>query len=145
MNLETSCWGRAIGSLGIGTDRAVATMQEVAFAKARQVTRSTGPIEDDPFATVPPPVEAVEAARDSMGHHRTPSGRTRSNGDGLATEKQRQALDKMAGHLGYADLGELLAADSEPMLGRVATLDDLTKAEASVVFDAVKAYREARP
>jgi hypothetical protein len=29
-NVETSCWGRAIGSLGIGIDKSVASLQEVA-------------------------------------------------------------------------------------------------------------------
>lgn len=36
MNLETSAWGRAIGALGIGLGKSVATKQEVESAKARQ-------------------------------------------------------------------------------------------------------------
>jgi len=36
MNLETSAWGRAIGSLGIGLGKSVATKQEVQAAQARQ-------------------------------------------------------------------------------------------------------------
>jgi hypothetical protein len=36
MNLETSAWGRAIGALGIGLGKSVATKQEVEAAKARQ-------------------------------------------------------------------------------------------------------------
>ena len=36
MNLETSAWGRAIGSLGIGLGKSVATKQEVEAAQARQ-------------------------------------------------------------------------------------------------------------
>lgn len=35
MNLETSCWGRAIAGLGIETRRGVATKQEVEAAQAR--------------------------------------------------------------------------------------------------------------
>lgn len=36
MNLETSAWGRAIASLGIGLGKSVATKQEVESAQARQ-------------------------------------------------------------------------------------------------------------
>jgi len=36
MNLETSAWGRAIGALGIGMGKSVATKQEVEAAQARQ-------------------------------------------------------------------------------------------------------------
>jgi hypothetical protein len=36
MNLETSCWARAVGSLGIGLGKGVATRQEVELAQARQ-------------------------------------------------------------------------------------------------------------
>lgn len=34
-NLETSCWGRAIGALGIGIDKSIATRQEVELAIER--------------------------------------------------------------------------------------------------------------
>jgi len=43
MNLETSAWGRAIGALGIGLGKSVATKQEVEAAKARQESS------DDPW------------------------------------------------------------------------------------------------
>jgi len=36
MNLETSAWSRALGSLGIGLSKGVATRQDVELAKARQ-------------------------------------------------------------------------------------------------------------
>jgi len=36
MNLETSAWGRAIGALGIGLGKSVASRQEVEAAQARQ-------------------------------------------------------------------------------------------------------------
>lgn len=36
-NLETSCWGRAIGSLGIGIDKRIATREEVELAIERNV------------------------------------------------------------------------------------------------------------
>jgi hypothetical protein len=34
-NLETSCWGRAIGALGIGIDKSIATKEEVELAIER--------------------------------------------------------------------------------------------------------------
>jgi len=34
-NLETSCWGRAIGALGIGIDKAIASKEEVELAMER--------------------------------------------------------------------------------------------------------------
>jgi hypothetical protein len=34
-NLETSCWGRAIGSLGIGIEKSIATKEEVELAIER--------------------------------------------------------------------------------------------------------------
>jgi len=43
MNLETSAWGRAIGALGIGLGKSVATKQEVEAAQARQAPS------DDPW------------------------------------------------------------------------------------------------
>lgn len=49
-NLETSAIGRAIGALGIGLGKSMATKQEVNSAKARQVTPTAAPEEDpDPW------------------------------------------------------------------------------------------------
>lgn len=39
-NLETSCWGRAIGSLGIGIEKAIATREEVELAIERNTPES---------------------------------------------------------------------------------------------------------
>lgn len=36
-NLETSCWGRAIGALGIGIEKAIATKEEVELAIERNM------------------------------------------------------------------------------------------------------------
>lgn len=48
-NLETSAIGRAIGALGIGLGKSMATKQEVNAAQARQVTPAAAP-EVDPWA-----------------------------------------------------------------------------------------------
>jgi hypothetical protein len=54
-NLETSAWGRAIGSLGIGVDKSIATLDEIEHAKERaKVIRTSEPTPvDDSFYTIP--------------------------------------------------------------------------------------------
>lgn len=146
-NLETSCWGRAIGSLGIGINAGIATAQEVAYAKARQVTTPAG--DEDPGPTEPvwddwTPPDPVDAARDRMGSYRTPSRVANPRGDDPATTKQLEALEKMVRKMGYEDLAGLLAAESSAMLGAPATIGALTKAHASVIFDAIKTYEGQR-
>jgi len=62
MNLETSAWGRAIGALGIGLGKSVATKQEVEAAQARQEPS------DDPWEErrpLPPP-KAKKGLPDDM-------------------------------------------------------------------------------
>jgi hypothetical protein len=54
-NLETSAIGRAIGALGIGLGKSMASKQEVNAAQARQVTPTAAPIQVDPWALVDEP------------------------------------------------------------------------------------------
>jgi hypothetical protein len=54
-NLETSAIGRAIGALGIGLGKSMASKQEVNAAQARQVTPTAAPKEVDPWALVDEP------------------------------------------------------------------------------------------
>jgi hypothetical protein len=54
-NLETSAIGRAIGALGIGLGKSMATKQEVNAAQARQVTPTAAPKEVDPWALADEP------------------------------------------------------------------------------------------
>jgi hypothetical protein len=54
-NLETSAIGRAIGALGIGLGKSMATKQEVTSAQARQVTPKVAPKEVDPWALADEP------------------------------------------------------------------------------------------
>jgi hypothetical protein len=54
-NLETSAIGRAIGALGIGLGKSMASKQEVTSAQARQVTPTAAPKEVDPWAIVDEP------------------------------------------------------------------------------------------
>jgi hypothetical protein len=54
-NLETSAIGRAIGALGIGLGKSMASKQEVNAAQARQVTPAAAPKEVDPWALIDEP------------------------------------------------------------------------------------------
>ena len=60
-NLETSCWGRAVGSLGIGLSKGIASKQEVQAAKDRQAPgpKITPPIESDPWALEAQPTGSI--------------------------------------------------------------------------------------
>lgn len=54
MNLETSAWSRALGSLGIGLSKGVATRQDVELAQARQQPEVDAwglPVEHRPLPT----------------------------------------------------------------------------------------------
>jgi hypothetical protein len=42
MNLETSCWGRALAALGVATRQGIATTQDVAQAQDRQAAPARG-------------------------------------------------------------------------------------------------------
>jgi hypothetical protein len=53
MNGETSAFGRAIGALGIGVDKSIATVDEINAAKARITTSSEPTPPDDPFYSTP--------------------------------------------------------------------------------------------
>jgi hypothetical protein len=67
-NLETSAIGRAIGALGIGLGKSMATKQEVDGPKARQVTPTAAPKEVDPWALADEPAElkSPQCAHGSM-------------------------------------------------------------------------------
>lgn len=51
-NLESSCWGRSVGSLGLGLTKGIATKQEIQAAKDRQAPgkKIAKPLEADPWA-----------------------------------------------------------------------------------------------
>lgn len=53
MNLESSCWGRSIGSLGLGLDKGIATRQEIELARDRNAGGSE-PEPTPPAVTAPP-------------------------------------------------------------------------------------------
>lgn len=78
-NLETSAIGRAIGALGIGLGKSMATKQEVNAAQARQVTPATAEV--DPWGV---PVTEYETVPQCLhGNMRRKTG-LKKNGDPYA-------------------------------------------------------------
>ena len=79
MNLETSAWGRCIGSLGIGIDKSIATLDEIEAAKARNsIVRTTEAIPNDPWQTqTDTPASAHKTV--TKGSSMYPATCTRSN------------------------------------------------------------------
>ena len=71
-NLETSAIGRAIGALGIGLGKSMATKQEVNSAKARQV-EPVKAVEVDPWALTDEP-EAIKIPNCVHGDMRRKTG-----------------------------------------------------------------------
>jgi hypothetical protein len=132
-------------ALGIAADD-----DDDAAATKGHVTRSSAPPPEDPWTT-PPVTEAAEGpgnrvqeARQRMGSYSTPSGRQHARGDGQATEAQVNALEKMVRKLQYENLAGFLEAEAQLMLGSEVTVEQLTKAQASVIFDAAKAFLEEK-
>ena len=72
-NLETSAIGRAIGALGIGLGKSMASKQEVNSAQARQVTPKAAAPEVDPWALADEP-QAVKVPQCSHGDMRRKTG-----------------------------------------------------------------------
>jgi hypothetical protein len=72
-NLETSAIGRAIGALGIGLGKSMASKQEVNAAQARQVTPTAAPKEVDPWALADEPA-ALSVPQCSHGDMRRKTG-----------------------------------------------------------------------
>ena len=72
-NLETSAIGRAIGALGIGLGKSMATKQEVNAAQARQVTPTAAPKEIDPWALADEP-ETIKIPQCLHGDMRRKTG-----------------------------------------------------------------------
>jgi|GEM_PF-2835921 len=117
MNLETSCWGRAIAAV-MPVDK-IATLEEIAFADARRV-------------------DTVDQARDRMGSYPTPSGKRINNGDASATEPQ---LKKLRYEISRQHINEVMLNDfTTERLGFEIPADGiakLTKAQASALIDAL--------
>lgn len=130
-NLETSAWGRAIGALGIGIDKSLATIDEIQQAKERQqVMVSSEPTPDDePFYTQP----------DSKKYNYS-TGQTSKASDAMkATAPQVKAIHAILSKRGMKDELDRLAAVNDYLsthMGEpVASITDLGKHTASQIID----------
>lgn len=134
MNLETSCWGRAIGALGIGLGSSIATSNEIWYAQQRQETgQDAPPIDMEAPGGIEAVEQLVEAKRQEMGYYRGPA-RTHATGDQKATDKQLGYLRVAAKALGYESLADFLS-DEIPQVPE----EKLTRAQASAMIDVAKA------
>jgi hypothetical protein len=116
---ETSAWGRALAALGIAVHKGIASAQEIRSAQARTP-------------------DLAQQRADAMPAYKTPSGATKQEGHQLATAKQ---IGLLKGTMSKQHINEALLADfCTDTLGfelPVTGLDRLTKAQASVIIDAL--------
>jgi hypothetical protein len=116
---ETSAWGRALAALGIAVHKGIASAQEIRSAQART-----------------PDLGQVRA--DAMPAYKTPSGAVKQEGHQPSTAKQ---IGLLRGTMNKQHINEALLADfCAETLGfelPVDGLDKLTKAQASVIIEAL--------
>jgi hypothetical protein len=129
MNLESSAWGRCIGSLGIGIDKSIATYDEIEAAKARNtVVRTTEAIPDDPWQTEAP----------------APQYKTTTKGSSMypATEGQVKAIHAILGKQGTSDSLDKLAAVNAWLTSMnkpaVTSITEVNKHDASGLIDSLQ-------
>jgi len=140
-NLETSAWGRAIGSLGIGIDGSIATLDEVQQAKERgKVMRTTETPPDDPWLSpLSPSPEIVRPKKDSHSTGRTSKGSSMFP----ATAPQLKAVHAIMGKQGLNDDLDKLAKVNEYLVGLnkepVGAISEVDKHTASGLIDHLQA------
>ena len=132
-NLETSAWGRAIGSLGIGIDASIATMDEVQHAKERgKVMRTTEADPDDPWMTEAPKKDSYSTGKTSKGSSMYP-----------ATAPQLKAVHAILGKQGLSDDLDKLAKVNEYLVGLnkepVGAISEVDKHQCSLLIDHLQA------
>jgi len=128
-NLETSAWGRAIGSLGIGIDASIATLDEVQQAKERgKVMRTTEADPQDPWVTETPKKDSHSTGKTTKGSSMFP-----------ATAPQLKAVHAILGKQGISDELDKLARVNEWLVGLnkepVAAISELDKHTTSGLID----------
>ena len=131
MNLQTSCNGRAISSLGIGIEASIATLDEIQHAKERAtVMQTTEAIPDDPWNT--------------QTDTPAPAYRTLTKGSSMypATEGQVKAIHAILGKQGTSDPLDKVAAVNAWLLSMnkpaVASITEVNKHDASGLIDSLQ-------
>lgn len=122
-NLETSCFGRAIGSLGIGIDASIATLDEIQHATERKkVMHTTEADPDDPWQTEAPTEAAYSTGATTKGSSMYPATAAQVKACHAIMGKQgiKDELDKVAA------LNAYLVGLNKPTVGSLAGLDKHT-------------------
>ena len=128
-NLQTSCWGRSIGAIGIGVDASIATLDEVQQAKERsKVMKTTEAIPDDPWQTDTPAPSYRAPTKGSSMYPATP-GQVKAIHAILGKQGTRDDLDKLAAVNAW-----LASLNKEP----VTTIADVNKHDASGLIDSLQ-------
>jgi hypothetical protein len=117
MNGETSAWGRAIGALGIGIEKSIATQDEITAAKARITTTSEPTPENDPFYSTPT--------------NYTPKQHQMTDPGGKATERQLGMLRVLLKEAGAESADAGLGMINDHLGTSVTDYSGLTKKQAS--------------
>ena len=136
-NLETSAWGRAIGSLGIGIDASIATLDEIQGATERKkVMRTTEAQNDDPWLSpLSPSPEIVRPPKDSHSTGKTTKGSSMFP----ATAPQLKAVHAILGKQGIPDELDKLAKVNDWLVGLnkepVTAISELDKHSTSGLID----------
>jgi hypothetical protein len=131
MNLESSAWGRCIGSLGIGIDKSIATYDEIEAAKARNtVVRTTEAIPDDPWQTqTDTPAPAYRAPTKGSSMYPATPGQVKAIHAILGKQGTRDDIDKLAAVNAW-----LTSMNKEA----VTTIADVNKHDASGLIDSLQ-------
>lgn len=131
MNLESSAWGRCIGSLGIGIDKSIATYDEIESAKARgKVERTKDPIKDDPWQTqTDTPATAVKYVTKGSSMYPATAGQVKAIHAILGKQGTREDVDKLAA------VNSWLAGYGKPL---VTSISEVNKHDASGIIDSLQ-------
>jgi hypothetical protein len=131
MNLESSAWGRCIGSLGIGIDKSIATYDEIEAAKARNtVVRTTEAIPDDPWQTqTDTPAPQYKAVSKGSSMYPATPGQVKAIHAILGKQGTRDDLDKLAAVNAW-----LTSMNKEP----VTSITEVNKHDASGLIDSLQ-------
>jgi hypothetical protein len=131
MNLQTSCNGRAIGSLGIGIDASIATLDEIQHAKERAtVMRTTEAIPDDPWNTqTDTPAPSYRAPTKGSSMYPATPGQVKAIHAILGKQGTRDDLDKLAA------VNAWLASMNKDVVSSIA---EVNKHDASGLIDSLQ-------
>ena len=133
-NLETSCFGRAIGSLGIGIDASIATLDEIQHATERKkVMHTTQADPDDPWMTTTEALSPLSLSPEVVRPTHSTGKTTKGSSMYPATAPQLKAVHAIMGKQGISDdldklakVNEWLTAMNKEPVGAISEVDKHT-------------------